>query len=104
MTRRYSAGVRQHAKRDQNQSEIMAAFQKLGSEAVDTTSVGAGFPDLAVPICGHTVLVEVKAEDKGLDPAQLLFLREWRGGPVRLARNVDDVVTIVEEFRGKVRE
>jgi hypothetical protein len=57
---------------DSNQAEIIAALEALGCRVIDTSGVGAGFPDLTViRPDGSVCLVEVKTPTGGIKPAQL---------------------------------
>lgn len=84
---------------DSNHAEIAAALARFGPEPIDTTKVGAGFPDLVWPFQGHTILVEVKTPEGTLTPAQLRFNSEWRGGPVFIITSADEIPQMVEAIQ-----
>ena len=78
-------------RRDANQRKIVAALRRLGMSVVITADVGGGFPDLVVGYRGVTYLVEVKNATK-LRKKQIAFREAWKGGPVWVLRNLDDVL------------
>lgn len=80
---------------DANHAEIVAALSRMGPEPVDTTRIGAGFPDLVWPFQGQTILIEVKRADGKLSPAQERFHSEWRGGPLYVIQNAEDIPAMI---------
>jgi len=87
---------------DSNHAELKAAFERMGCSVLDLFRVGDGCPDLAVSLHGLTEFVEIKVEDGHLRPEQRRFLRESKA-VVHQARNVDDVLRIVQGIKRKVR-
>jgi len=77
--------MRRAAKVDDNQSEIVALFRKLGCSVKVTSSLGQGFPDLVVGILGCiNLMVEVKDGEKPPSKRKLTddeqkFKDEWKG-------------------------
>lgn len=90
---------------DTNHSEIAQALAKFGPEPIDTTKVGAGFPDLVWPFQGMTILIEIKTTEGTLTPAQIRFNQEWRGGPVFVITHVEDIpkmISLIEKSASKL--
>lgn len=88
--------MRRAAKVDDNQSEIVDAFRKLGYSVRSTAMIGQGFPDLAIGKFGHTWLVEVKDGRKPpskrlLTPQEEQFWRDWNGS-LLLINSINDVI------------
>lgn len=87
---------------DSNHSEIIEAYEKLGVCVLDLSKVAEltrpGCPDLLCSLMGHTWLSETKTGTGVLNPAQVTFMRDWKG-PVRVVRNVQDVVDVVKAVR-----
>ena len=95
--------MRRAAAVDANQSEIVAAFRKLGCAVFPTHQIGKGFPDIAVKCGPRLVLVEVKDGRKPpsarkLTPAERLFHDAWVG-VVEVVSSVDDVTALVAKWR-----
>lgn len=90
--------MRQAAKVDANQSDIVTALLNAGCSVQDTSAVGKGFPDLVVGRARRTYLIEVKTETGKLTPAQAWFSAIWQGH-FQIARSVDDALRIVGVIR-----
>lgn len=86
---------------DANQSEIVAAFERLGCSVIDLSAVGGGVPDLAVSVFRQTVFVEVKTPVGELEPSQVRFHRESKAW-IEVARDMADVERIVAAMRRQV--
>ena len=99
MKRSARRGVFRTGHHDENHSEIAAALSRFGPEPIDTTKVGAGFPDLIWPFQGVTVGFEVKRPDGTLTPAQERFHAEWRGGPLFVISNAADIPAVIEAIQ-----
>ena len=76
--------MRRAAKVDDNQREIVEALRAAGCVVSITSSVGHGFPDLAVGRAGKTFLLECK--NGNLPPSRQALTHEekiwhinWRG-------------------------
>ena len=72
------------AKVDENQSEIVSFFRKIGCSVSLMHTVGEGFPDLVVGKLGINLLVEVKDGRKcqsaqQLTTAQKIWHDGWKG-------------------------
>lgn len=88
-------------RRDANHAEIRDGLRRMGWTVYDAGSVGGDFPDLVVGAAGLTLLVEVKASGGRLSEGQAAFAADWRGGPVIVARSLDDaILQIGESIRG----
>lgn len=84
---------------DANQREVVQAFERLGCKVLDLTRVGGGCCDLLVtPGMSDLYLVEVKTEAGRLNKKQHEFHDTW---PCWIVVTVDDVVSLVKEWREK---
>jgi len=95
--------MRRAAKIDANQPDVVKRYRQWGASVAPAHSMGHGFPDLVVGLCGHTVLVEVKdgslsPSRRKLTPEQELFHRGWLGD-LRIVETLDDVDRHCEEIR-----
>jgi len=84
---------------DTNHAEIAAALSKYGPEPIDTTRIGAGFPDLIWPFQGVTVGIEVKVPGGKLTPPQERFIAEWRGGPLYVLSDEHDIPAMIADIQ-----
>ena len=83
-------------KPDKNQTEIIHALQRAGCTVTDTSSIGGGFPDLAVGRQGVNYLLEVK-NPKGrnrVDEKQIDFHITWQGQIV-VVRSAEEALQAV---------
>lgn len=72
--------MRRSGRTDGPQKSVVSALRAAGWSVVVTSSIGGGWPDLAVSRAGRTVLIEVKRDKKAkLTPAQELFRARWQG-------------------------
>lgn len=87
---------------DSNHSEIIEAYEKLGVCVLDLSKVAEltrpGCPDLLCSLMGHTWLSETKTGTGVLNPAQVSFMRKWKG-VIKVVRTPDDVIEIVRAVR-----
>lgn len=84
---------------DQNQPEIIGAFEKMGCQVLDLTRVGGGCTDLLVHAGqGDLYLVEVKTPGGRMRKNQHEFHDLW---PCWIVTTVDDVISLVTEWRKK---
>ena len=95
--------IRRASKVDANQSEIVAAFRRLGVRVALLHRVGEGVPDLLTGYRGVDRLVEVKdgslpPSARQLNPAQVAWHRDWRGCKPFVVTSVDDVITLVIQW------
>jgi len=76
--------MRQAARTDDNQAEIIRQLRKVGATVHSTHAVGGGFPDLAVGLSGLSYLFEVKnpkhpPSRRQLNAKQLEWHKLWQG-------------------------
>ena len=90
--------VRRAAKVDENQPEIIEAFEDNGCAVKSTAGVGCGFPDLVVFDGKSHHLVEVKMPKGKLRKSQITFIDAW-AGPVHIVRSPIEVFALVQEWR-----
>jgi hypothetical protein len=88
-------GIFRTGHHDENHADIVAALSRLGPEPIDTTKIGAGFPDLVWAFQGMTILLEVKGPDGKLTLPQERFHGEWRGGPLYVIQDVHDIPKLI---------
>ena len=86
--------MRQAARVDKNQAEIVEALRKCGKSVLSLAPMGHGCPDLLVADDVGAWLIEVKGPKGKLTPDQVAFIEQWRG-VVHIARSVDDALQIV---------
>ena len=94
--------MRKRARVDSNQSEIVKALRSIGCSVLPTHQLGAGAPDIAVGLRGHTLFLEIKDGDKPPSEQQLTqdeqrFMREWRGH-YAVVHNVIEAIDEVRRF------
>jgi hypothetical protein len=95
--------MRVRARKDANHVDIVKAFRSLGVTVYDTAQLGAGFPDIAIGLCGHNCLVEIKDGEKCKSKQKLTadeakFHDEWAGW-IEIVTSVDDVIKLVNKIR-----
>jgi hypothetical protein len=91
--------MRQRAKIDENQPDIVKALQQIGCSVQSLAACGNGVPDLLVGYRGVNILLEVKdgaktASRKKLTPDQLIWHALW-SGQVAVVSTVDEAVSMV---------
>lgn len=93
-------------KTDANHSDVRAWFRDIGIYWKDVFQIPE-FCDGMVIINGVTVAIEVKDGSKipskrRLTEAEEQFMQEWTaaGGHYRIVESLDDVLSVVAEFRG----
>ena len=96
---------RRAARTDDNQKEIVAAFEMCGLSVALLHRAGEGFPDLVVGYGGLSGLVEVKDGDKPpsarkLTKKQIQFREEWRGD-YTVIKDTDEAIAFAEYFRDR---
>jgi hypothetical protein len=66
---------------DQNHTRICNALRAIGCLVFDTSSVGRGFPDIAICYGGRCFLIEIKDGSKARSARQLTGPQRefWRG-------------------------
>ena len=92
--------MRQVARIDANQGEIVAYLRRIGASVQVLSAVGHGCPDLLVGFRGRNVLLEVK--DGGKPPSKRKLTpdeQEWHAlwrGEVRIVESIQDARSILE--------
>jgi Holliday junction resolvase len=89
--------TRRAAKVDDNQSELVAEFERMGCAVHSLAGVGDGFPDLIVWDGDRHHLVEVKAIGGKLTAKQVKFFSEWPG-PIHIVKRPVDVIALAQEW------
>lgn len=97
-------GFRRAARKDDNHTEIVKEFRKLGWSVLDTAQL-KNCVDLVVAKNGYTVMVEVKDGNKPpsarrLTIGELKFKQSWNG-PYFLVLSTDDVA-LLDDVAGTV--
>ena len=88
--------MRQAAKVDDNQPEIVAALRKVGASVQPLHAVGRGCPDILVGYRGRNLLMEIKDGKKSpsrrrLTADQDKWHDDW-AGQVAIVINVDEAL------------
>lgn len=91
------------ARTDDNQTEIVKAFRKLGATVDITSAVGGGFPDILVNRFGLTVKVEIKDGAK-VPSAQKLTPKEKEHhdkcrGALVIINSIDQCSNLIDEMK-----
>jgi len=82
---------------DNNQLEIIKAFQAMGATVLNLSTVGKGCPDLLIGYKNkHSVLVEVKSKTGKFTEPQLKFMEQWQGGAVNRIDSVDGAIRLIK--------
>lgn len=84
--------MRQAARRDDNETEIVTALESVGCSVYRLSQ--AGIPDLLVGRAGVTYLLEVKQAKGALTDEQKYFFETWRGN-AHVVRTVEDALEVV---------
>lgn len=96
--------MRRAARADKNQSEIVAAYRRLGASVQHLHTIGQGCPDLLVGIGGRSgegglnILVEVKHGKGKLTGDEPAWHASWTG-QVEIVDFVDKAVKRFEHWR-----
>jgi len=91
--------VRRRARKDENQNPIVGALAQANVQAIDTSQLGKGFPDLVIGFRGKNYLIEVKNPAKPLSDRQLTddqkkFHSAWHG-QVNTVETIDEILAII---------
>ena len=82
---------------DANQNQIIHTFIALGASVLNLSRVGEGCPDILVGYRKHSVLCEIKRNDKAsYTEPQIKFMQNWRGGPVSRIDSVDAAIRLIK--------
>lgn len=85
--------MRQAARRDANEPEIVAALRKAGASVTPLSMPGV--PDLLVGHQGESILIEVKNDRNGLTEEQETWHQQWQGRRVWIVRTVEEALTAI---------
>ena len=85
--------IPRQAKRDANEQPICEALTKAGCAVLKVSSAGA--PDLVVLKGARVWLMEVKAKDGRLTPAQVRFRKTWTGPQPLTVRSVEQALHVL---------
>ena len=82
---------------DENQSQIIHTFIALGASVLNLSRVGQGCPDILVGYKKHSVLCEIKRNEKSAyTEPQIKFMQTWRGGAVSRIDSVDAAIRLIK--------
>jgi hypothetical protein len=92
--------MRRAARVDRNQSEVVAALQRVGATVHSLAAVGNGVPDLLVGFRRGTYLLEVKDGTKKpsareLTQDQIAWHIDWTGGPCVVVNSVGEALAAI---------
>ena len=99
--------MKQAARTDANQAEIVRIFRKAGATVQSLADVGKGVPDLLLGFMGYNILVEVKDGNKPpsarkLTPDQIKWHSNWRC-KVHIVKDYQDCAELVCEYRMRAK-
>lgn len=98
--------MRKHARKDNNQNELVEQMRDLGFHVAITHQLGGGFPDIVVGGYGLNFMFEIKDPDqppskRRLTPDEELFHTVWYG-QVDVVETIDDVLAVINDYvKGK---
>jgi len=82
---------------DDNQKQIIHTFIALGASVLNLSRVGEGCPDILIGYKKHSVLCEIKRDNKApYTESQVKFMQNWRGGPVSRIDSVDAAIRLIK--------
>lgn len=92
--------MRQAARTDQNQVEIVKALRQVGASVQSLAAVGKGCPDLLVSFRGRNHLIEVKDGSKPpsarrLTKDQKVWHKLW-AAPVHVVTGIDEAIAAIK--------
>ncbi len=90
--------MRYAARTDSTQAAIVEALRKAGCSVLLLHRVGQGCPDVLAGKDNRNVLIEVKSERGTLTPAEVAWLRDWRG-QAAVCYTVDDALRAIGAMR-----
>lgn len=93
--------MRQRARIDANQKDIVAALRAIGCDVLHLHQIGKGAPDVLVGYRGKCLLLELKDGSKPkaaqkLTPDEQRFHDSWRG-QIAVVRSPEEAVKYVLE-------
>jgi len=91
--------MRQAARTDDNQNEIVQALRGVGASIAITSALGSGFVDIVAGYRGINYLIEIKDGSKPpskrqLTPDEQEFHDLWRGAVI-VVRDIDEALRAV---------
>jgi len=91
--------MRQAARTDDNQNEIVQALRDVGASIAITSALGSGFVDIVAGYRGINYLIEIKDGSKPpskrqLTPDEQEFHDLWRGAVI-VVRDIDEALRAV---------
>jgi hypothetical protein len=86
--------MRQVARVDANQGDIVNALRHVGAGVVLLHQLGHGVPDLLCGFRGRTVLIECKTEQGRLTDDQYQFLQLWPG-EVHVVQSAEEALRVM---------
>jgi hypothetical protein len=92
-------------RKDKHHAAIRAHLRIIGFSVADTSDLGDDFPDMLIGAHGFDRLVEIKSDKKThhqaaeLSDGQQRFRRDWRGAPVIIAHDVNEIVSEFNRMR-----
>jgi len=82
---------------DDNQKQIIHTFIALGASVLNLSRVGEGCPDILIGYKKHSVLCEIKRDNKApYTESQVKFMQNWRGGPISRIDSVDAAIRLIK--------
>ena len=91
--------IRQRARVDKTQPEIVGALRKAGYSVALTHAVGSGFPDCVVSKNGLAILLELKSPGGKLRTSQVAFADSWNG-IVETASTIAEALAVAQIHLG----
>lgn len=88
--------MRRAAKKDANHNDLARVMEQAGALVVDTSRLGAGFPDALIGYRGQTGLVEFKTKGGKLTDDQIKFWDKWTGGPIAQVRDAEGALRFLK--------
>lgn len=88
---------RRAPRRDAGEAAIVDALRLCGCSVQPVS--GKGVPDLAIGLHGLTHWLEVKARKGKATRDQDAWKATWRGGPVYIARSVEDALKLFLQWQ-----
>ncbi len=90
--------MRRAAAVDANQRSIVSALRKAGCSVLLLHRIGQGCPDVLAGKDNCNVLLEIKSERGTLTPAEVAWLRDWRG-QAAVCYTVEDALRAIGAMR-----
>ena len=98
--------MRRAARTDANHKQIVDALKAYGVSVIDTSKLGAGYPDLTLGHAEQTLLMEVKNPAtaygrKGLNQNQKTWREKWNGGAYCVVDSIEAAIRAVKALESK---